>query len=443
MSSKPSLSIKQGQCLQISNNLQQAIKLLQLSTIELGAFVAEEIEKNPLLNQTEDQEENSPVENNELRYQRAHKYNYKDDYNIEDNAINKTLREHILEQIYIDIHDKNQRMIALNIADLITDAGYIEEDLKSTSIKIGVEYKELENILLLMQKFDPAGIFARNLSECLKLQLQDLGKFDDNYNLLLQNLNLISSGGAASFKKTHHISDENFTMMIKTIKSLNPKPGSKFIPQITNYMEPEVFVRREKNRFIVELNNSILPKILVNRRYYAEIRKKTKNQQEKNYLSQQLSTANWLIRALDQRANTLLKVATEIVLRQHDFFDKGINYLKAMTTKDISCAIDLHESSVSRITSNKFMSTPIGLFEMKYFFSSKIGGENLDDDHSSTTVKHLIKKMIEDEESPLSDNKITEILNGQNINIARRTVTKYRESLNIPTSNIRKITQYA
>ncbi|KKB96149.1 RNA polymerase sigma-54 factor 1 [Candidatus Arcanobacter lacustris] len=444
MSNKPSLSIKQGQQLQISNSLQQAIKLLQLPTIELVEFLALEIEKNPLLSQQDEdnEQEELPVETSELRYQKVHKYNYGDDYNIEDNESGKTLREHVLEQIYLDIHDKHKRMIALNLADLLTEAGYIEEDLTLIATKLGVEFKELEEVLYLMQKFDPPGIFARNLAECLRLQLQDLGKLDESYELLLENLQLISSGGAAVFKKTHHIADEDFALMIKNLKSLNPKPGSKFIPQITNYMEPEVFVRREKNRLIVELNNNILPKILVNRRYYAEIRKKTVNQQEKNYLSEQLSTANWLIKALDQRANTLLRVATEIISRQHEFFDRGINYLRPMTIKDISSAIDLHESSISRITSNKFMSTPSGLFEMKYFFSSGVGGENTEDDYSSTTIKHLIKKMIDEEEKPLSDNQIAKALKEQNINIARRTVTKYRESLNIPTSALRKIAHY-
>jgi RNA polymerase sigma-54 factor len=480
---RPSLEIRPNQSMVMTEALQQSIKLLQLSAVELNSYIACELEKNPLLSQNGDDFDSQPEDlkddlaieeeaslNEEIYESELSKsaddniwgsssnpdyssegaltynkvdnrtsanYDTNDSYNIEDNASKKTLKEHLLEQIYLDIACPTQRMIALNITDLLTESGYIEGDLALLAKNIGISYKKLEQVLQIVQGFDPAGVFARNLSECLMLQLKDQSKLTKEFELLLSHLTLLADGKLNELKKICGINDEKLASMIKVIKSLDPKPGSKFISEIVNYMIPEVFVRREKGRFILELNNEVLPKLLVNRRYYAEVRKKVRDKEEQKYLSDHLYTANWLIKALDQRAQTILKVATEIITRQQEFFEKGIMFLKPMTLKTLAENLNLHESTISRVTTNKFMATPCGLFEMKYFFSSKLESDS-EDNCSSTTVKYLIKALINNETTILSDQEICEILHERNINVARRTVAKYREELNIAPSSVRR-----
>lgn len=438
MSLKTSLNINALQHMQLTDHLQQAIKLLQLSALELNEFIQQEIEKNPLLIEEEDEHIDDLNNMANLRYDRLSNSGNLNSYNIEDSPIKKSLREHVLEQIYLDIDGDYDRRVALNIADFLTEAGYIEIDLSLLAKNINVPLQDVEKVLELMQKFDPSGIFARNLTECLKLQLQDLHKFHYHHQVVIENLALIAKGKIHSLLAQYHISEMQFMQIMKDIKSLNPKPGTIFSSNVTNYVVPDIYVRHEKEKLLVELNSGILPRLLVNKRYYAEVRKKTKNTLERKYLSEQLFTANWLIKALDKRTNTLLRVATEIVIRQHDFFYKGIKYLKPLTIKDIAQAVNLHESSVSRVTSNKFLLTPCGLFKMKFFFSSKIEAENYSEDFSSHSVKNLIQDIISKEEKPYSDQDIVLVLKNHNIHIARRTVAKYRESLRIPNAQVRK-----
>jgi RNA polymerase sigma-54 factor len=473
------LEIKSSQSLVMSESLQQSIKLLQLSTLELNNFITSQLESNPLLNE-KNEENDSSLENSEeerlleiaaynenqdndydaiesdhqlnnkldgdfqnnLRYESASStkssnHKFENDFDIENNPSNKTLKEHVLEQIYLGIRDPFERIIAFNITDLLTDSGYIEGDLIKLAANIGVNFAKLEEVLSHLQNFEPAGIFARNLAECLSLQLRDKNYYNEQFAMFLQHLPLLAEGKIDELRKICKISDKQLSNMIRIIKELNPKPGSDFVRETTYYMIPEVFVRKEKDRFIIELNNEILPKLLIDRHYYSEVRKKTTNKEQQKYLSDQLYTANWLIKSLDQRAQTILRVATEIVAFQQDFFNNGIMHLKPMTLKMIAEKLNLHESTISRVTTNKFMSTTLGFFEMKYLFSSSLEADDAQC-FSSTTVKYIIKDLILKESSILSDQSIVEILNEQNINLARRTVSKYREELKIPSSSMRR-----
>ena len=476
MSDRPSqrLNMKQQQSMVMTQSLQQSIKLLQLSSLELKEYIAEEIEQNPLLqaegdtditatspddlpeaanqydddNSTTDWEEgtiSSAVYENESQvFDRVSKGDNSfsgHSYDLEENSNDVTLKEHLLEQIYVDITCPIKRMIALHLTDMLDDNGYLEGQPEQLAASLGCNEQDVHDTLALVQTFDPPGVFARNLSECLALQLKDKNRLDPPMQVLLDNLELLARGEVARLKKLCAVSNDDLVDMITEIKSLNPKPGSNFVSEVVQSMLPDVFLRREADGNLgVELNNNILPKLLVDRKYYAQIKSKTKDKEERRYLSDQLYTASWLIKALDQRAQTILKVATEIVVQQREFFEKGINFLRPLTLSSIATAVELHESTVSRVTTNKYIATEHGMYEMKYFFSSSLGDNQGDETHSSKTVKHMIKEFIihEAPSSVLSDERIAELLQEKHIDIARRTVAKYREAMGIGSSAERK-----
>ncbi|MEZ5691316.1 MAG: RNA polymerase factor sigma-54 [Rickettsiales bacterium] len=485
----PKLELRQGQSLIMTQSLQQSIKLLQCNSLELREFVEQALEENPFLSQDEissseekiDSDDNKAKESSEeeddnikasdenhdvgewsedwddsydidrdnINYSQessANSSSYNsDEYNktIEDNPANSlSLREHMLNQLQIEINDPTEKLIGAYLIDLLDESGYIKDDPTQISEVLGVEVKEIENILESLKKFDPTGVCAKDLKECLSLQLREKGRFDPAIEKLLNNLDLLADSKFDELRKKCGVDKEDLKDMISEIRALNPKPSSNFIHEVTQAIEPDIFVRRlTDDSWHIELNMNNFPKVMVNKRFYKTVSEKTKNKKDKEYLSEKFNSANWLIKALEQRAQTMLKVSGELIKQQDAFFRLGVRYLKPMTLKDIAAATDYHESTISRVTNGKFLTCQRGTFELKYFFTSSLTrAQGSGDNFSSQSVKHLIAEMIEKEElnNILLDDDIVEKLKENNINIARRTVAKYRESLSIPSSAKRK-----
>jgi RNA polymerase sigma-54 factor len=328
-------------------------------------------------------------------------------------------------------------MIGQYLINLVDEAGYLTGDLESVAEKLGAPLGDVEQVLTTLQGFDPPGVCARNLTECLAIQLADRDRYDPAMQALVDHLDLVARRDFAALKRICGIDDEDLAEMIGEIRRLNPKPGLAFGSTLVQPIVPDVFVRPGPDGgWLVELNSDTLPKVLVNQRYYGEVSKTARSDSEKAYLSECLQTATWLIRALDQRARTILKVATEIVRQQDGFFAHGVQQLRPLNLKTVADAISMHESTVSRVTANKYMATSRGIFELKYFFTSAIAASDGGEAHSAEAVRHRIKQLI-DAESPrdvLSDDTIVEKLREAGIDIARRTVAKYREAMRIPSS---------
>jgi RNA polymerase sigma-54 factor len=350
------------------------------------------------------------------------------------------LREHLLQQVAVDITDSGEQLLAVAMVDMLDDAGYLRDDLGELAQNFGVDNEAVEQVLNKLQKFDPVGIFARDLSECLRLQLAEINRLDPVMEIMLDNLALLGKGDVNGLRKKCGADGEDFAQMLADIRRCNPKPASGFLRDESPAIVPDILVRRGKaNSWLVELNSDALPKVLLNRHYATEVGGKG-DKEAKKYLSEQLANANWLLKALDQRATTILKVAEEIVKQQDMFLMHGIRFLKPLVLKDIAAAISMHESTISRVTTNKFMATPRGTLEMKYFFTSSIASGTGDNDFSSKTVQYYIKDLIDGEtvDNVLSDDAIVQQLKNRKIEVARRTVTKYREAMNIPSSVVRR-----
>jgi RNA polymerase sigma-54 factor len=328
-------------------------------------------------------------------------------------------------------------MIGQYLIDMVDEAGYLTGDLASVADKLGAPPAEVEAVLNIVQGFDPPGVCARNLSECLAIQLKEQNRFDPAMATLVDRLDLLAKRDLASLRRICSVGDEDLAEMIAEIRNLNPKPGLAFGFTQVQPIVPDVYVRPgPDDGFIVELNSDTLPKILVNQRYHAELSKNAKAEGAKTYLAENLQSATWLMRALDQRAKTILKVAMEIVKQQGAFFVRGVQHLRPLNLKTIADAISMHESTVSRVTANKYIATNRGIFELKYFFTSSIASSDGGDAHSAEAVRDRIKHLIEAESANdvLSDDTIVERLREAGIDIARRTVAKYREAMRIPSS---------
>ncbi|WP_417319204.1 RNA polymerase factor sigma-54 [Emcibacter sp.] len=501
MALTPRLELKQSQSLVMTPQLQQAIRLLQYSNMELVDFVIDEVEKNPLLEIGESGEqaptkgENEPGEQ-EINGTDADSVASSDEYLSRDNAQNgdsdapldtdyenvfnndtpsdeplishgdslsvsgggmtsggsfedmdfsleqrlgesATLRDHLEDQLNMIILPPNDKLILQYLIGMLDESGYLNEEVETIAERFACCNEEIERVLAIAQTFDPIGVFARNLSECLKIQQRELDRLDPAMEALLDNLELLAKRDFNTLKRLCQIDTEDLRDMIEEIQALNPKPGTLFGGEVVQTVIPDVFVRKSpKGEWFVELNNDTLPRVLLNNRYHTVVRKQARNREEKEYLAECMASANWLVKALDQRARTILKVSSELVRQQSVFFEKGIKYLRPLNLKTIAEAIDMHESTVSRVTANKYIATNRGIFEMKYFFTTAISSMEEGDVHSAEAVKHAIKSLI-DAESPkkiLSDDKLVELLKGEGIDIARRTVAKYREALNIPSS---------
>ncbi|MFW6299519.1 MAG: RNA polymerase factor sigma-54 [Oceanicaulis sp.] len=480
------LEARQGQGLVMTPQLQQAIKLLQLNNMELTEFVEEELERNPLLERDERSEapdaepgepETAKPESDELSFDAPGKADealdadreamYSDsradmagadaggsldwsragkggggfdgeEFDAAANATReKTLREHLHDQLAEIALAPADRMIAAHLIDLAEDDGYFRADLDETAQRLGVTRSEVEAILDRLQQFEPAGVMARSLQECLALQLKDRDRLDPAMAALVDNLPLLARHDYAGLKAACGVDGEDLTDMIAELKRLTPKPGLGFGSDSTRAVEPDVTVReRPDGGWAVELNTDTLPRVLLNNRYAAQISGAARTEDDKVFITQCAQNASWLVKSLDQRARTILKVSSEIVRQQDAFFAKGVAWLRPLNLKTVADAVDLHESTVSRVTSNKYVATPRGLFELKYFFTSSIPSADGGEAYSAEAVRYRIKAMIDTEtiEDVMSDDKIVERLHADGVEIARRTVAKYREAMNIPSS---------
>ena len=485
------LQIRQSQGLVMTPQLMQAIKLLQLSNLDLSAYVEAELERNPLLERGPDSEPapasalsdatadragedsgppaefaehssgeeafDSPLQgpgpDGGARAQPrltdmpagysewgAAAANRRDDgdYNLEAFAFAEpTLADWLREQVTLGITDPARRMIGHYLIDLVDESGYIAGDLAAAADKLGTGLAEIEAVLAILQSFEPAGVCARDLAECLAIQLKDRNRYDPAMAALIGRLDLVARRNFAALRKICAVGDEDLAEMIAELRRLNPKPGLAFGSALVQPIVPDVFVRAAPGgAWLVELNSDTLPKVLVNQTYYATVSATARRDSEKSYLADCLQNATWLVRALDQRARTILKVANEIVRQQDAFFARGVQHLRPLNLKTVAEAIGMHESTVSRVTANKYIATSRGVFELKYFFTSAIAGAHGGEAHSAEAVRHRIRQLIDAEAASdiLSDDTIVEKLREAGIDIARRTVAKYRESMRIPSS---------
>ncbi len=370
-------------------------------------------------------------------------YNFdSDEYGYENKLANEiSLRDHLLNQIAIDLTDPGDRIIAAYLIDMVDDAGYFRGNLDAVASGLECTIERATFTLLRLQQLDPPGVFARSLSECLGLQLREKNRLDPMMQKFLDHLDLLGSHKIPELQKLVGCSAEDLKDMIAEIKELNPKPGEHFKREQAHTLIPDIYLRQQKGGgWHVELNSETLPRVLINNRYYADIKGKAGNKEEKKYLSEKFQAANWLIKAMHQRAQTILKVSTEIVRQQEAFFNYGIEYLRPLVRREIAEAVGMHESTISRVTTNKYMATPRGIFELRYFFTAGIAAADGKAAHSSESVRHKIKMLIDTEPKtkPLSDDKIVALLHNDGIEVARRTVAKYREQLNIPSSSDRR-----
>jgi RNA polymerase sigma-54 factor len=475
------LELRQAQTLVMTPQLQQAIKMLQLSNLELIQFVDAEIQQNPLLERRDVAvEETTPANTaaespsatsleeiaNAFTPEAAEQWHATsgeegdgsvdragepqlwqgiragldgmDRTEIEQTATRpRTLREHLLEQIGTDLSDPGDRVVALHLLDLLDESGYLRAGLDGIAQLLGCEMGRVEAVFARLQQLDPAGVFARDLPECLALQLRDRNRLDPAMQALLDNLPLLAARNIPALVRVCGVDASDVADMIAEIKSLDPRPGLAFDPPLAQPVVPDILMRAQPDGgWIVELNAETLPRVLVNSNYCARIRQATRSKAEKDYLTERLHAANWLVKSLHQRATTILKVAGEIVRQQDAFFRRGVQSLRPLILRDIADAIGMHESTVSRVTSNKYMATPRGLYELKYFFTSSIPASRGNGAHSAEAVRHRIRGLIDGEpaDSTLSDERIVELLHQDGVDIARRTVAKYREAMRIPSS---------
>jgi RNA polymerase sigma-54 factor len=348
-----------------------------------------------------------------------------------------TLREHLLEQVAVDLHDPADRIIATHLVNNLDEAGYLNADIVQIAELLNCDVARVERTLEQAQRFDPPGVFARSLRECLALQLREKDRLDPAMRALLDNLELLARRDIPALLKVCGVDSADLADMVAEIKALDPKPGQIFDGATAQLVVPDVLMRAAPGGgWIVELNQDTLPRVLVNQRYFARVSKQARQRNDKEFIADQLHAANWLVKSLHQRAQTILKVASEIVRQQDGFFSKGVQFLRPLVLRDIATAIEMHESTVSRVTTNKFLASPHGIYELKYFFTSSISDTAGGEAHSAEAVRHRIKALI-DAEAPakvLSDDGIVDILKGEGVDIARRTVAKYREALRIPSS---------
>ena len=492
------LDLRQSQSLVMTPQLQQAIKLLQLSNLEVAAFVEREIEENPLLEresegggesgeaadaaaspaeaaeapaatrseneeaplldragvQTDSNGSEAPLDtdfgnlwNNEpgdsattfASWGSGGSRDFDDgDFDPDQNITRaETLRDHLMAQIQVDISDPVDRIISTHLLDRLDEAGWLTGDLESIAETLRCDVTRVEKTLEKLQRLDPPGIFARSLKECLALQLRDRDRLDPAMAALVDNLDLLAKREHAALMRLCGVDAEDFAAMVAEIKSLDPKPGLAFENNVAQPVVPDVLMRPAPGGgWIVELNQDTLPRVLVNQRYYARVTKELKTKAERDFVSERFHAANWLVKSLHQRAQTILKVATEIVRQQEAFFRHGVQHLRPLVLRDIAGAIEMHESTVSRVTTNKFLSSPNGVYELKYFFTSAIASAAGGDAHSAESVRFRIKSLIDAEAASdiLSDDRLVEVLKKEGVDIARRTVAKYREAMRIPSS---------
>ena len=486
MALSPRLDLRQSQSLVITPQLQQAIKLLQLSAIELAEYVEQELVSNPLLEaddsgdpgalaegagNVDDRSEaglsvvdavdgqdeapldiESAVEDNEPALGSDGMDTHSAEHwgaggldgdmpEFDHAAEAPDLRSHLVQQLNLSALDPAERFIGLYLIDQLDESGYLRVNLEEAADQLGADLARVESVLALLQEFDPAGIFARDLKECLRLQLEDRNRFDPAMAAFVANIELLARRDIKKLREICAVSVEDVEDMIGEVRALNPKPALQFERSASEAVIPDVIMSlRPNGDWRVELNTDTLPRVLVNRSYVSNISCARVTKADKDFLAERLQSANWLVKALHQRAETILKVATELVKQQDAFFRLGVAHLRPLILRDIADAIEMHESTVSRVTTNKYMATPRGIFELKYFFTQGLASVHGAATHSAEAVRHRIKTLIDNEvlTDVLSDDRLVEILRGEGVEVARRTVAKYRDSLKIPTSAQRR-----
>ncbi len=479
------LVMKQGQSLVMTPQLQQAIKLLQMSNIEVQNFIDAELERNPLLERNELREtsiaevkpekaevQDAPFSAGDARGSDGDGATSPSDggapvsqmsagpmpdsgwtntrgsgqvsldgeaYDFAANVSREeTLAEHLTAQLFMHLREPSDILIGQHLIGTVNEAGYLTSDPKSIAETMGTDASHVERVLVILKKFDPVGVFAADLKDCLRLQLMERNRFDPAMDALLDNLPLVAKRDFPALKNLCHVGLEDIHEMIAEIRALNPKPGHAFGSEPVMPVVPDVSVRAANDgSWMIELNSETLPRVLVNNQYAAQVSRGAQKTEDKLFLSECHAQATWLVKSLDQRAKTILTVAREIVKQQDAFLVLGVQHLRPITLKTVADAIEMHESTVSRVTSNKYMATPRGTFELKYFFTNAIQSGDLNGEaHSAESVRQRIRELIEKEtvDHVLSDDDIVDLLKAENVEIARRTVAKYRESLNILSS---------
>ena len=493
----PRLDLRQSQALVMTPQLRQAIKLLQFSNIEVGAFVEEELERNPLLERDErgdsgmperaapDQvapanghaadaaemassellptEAASPLDMGDAETYDAggvadgagdgtpasfaqDRHGGSADFSDDDRSIEdlaeprRNLRDHLGEQLRLNFDDPVDRMIGAHLIALLCPAGRLTARPVDIADAMALPLERVEAVRAAMRQFDPVGLFAVDLRECLAAQLAERNRLDPAMATLLDNLDLLAKRDTRRLMALCGVDAEDLVQMIAEIRALDPKPGASFDVTPAQSVVPDLLMRAlPDGTWFIELNPETLPRVLVNQRFYARVVPRA-GKADKAFLTEHLASANWLVKSLQQRSQTILKVAVEIVRQQDAFFRRGVAYLRPLILRDIAALVEMHESTVSRVTANKYMATPRGTFELKYFFTTAIAATEGGDAHSAESVRHRIRTMIGDEspDAALSDDAIVVALRREGVDIARRTVAKYREALHIPNSAQRK-----
>jgi len=486
----PRLDLRQSQSLVMTPQLQQAIKLLALSNLEIEAFIAEELEKNPLLEAGNAEEVREPEpdgdfegdgpeptdaltglnggsEDAPLDVDYAEETFHHDSPSdmigadgtgaqgmdgslglagtgtggeagdIQETLVGtESLADHLTAQAG-SVLSGDDLLIAGHIIDALDEAGYLTMPLLDIAERLGAPLSRVERVLTVIQTFDPTGIGARDLAECLALQAKEADRYDPCMQKLIANLDWLARGDLLRLRRLCGVDEEDMADMIRELRAYDPKPGLRFAPSETQPVVPDIFVApMARGGWAVELNNATLPRLIVNRSYYAELAGAAQDKGSKAWLNDSLQSANWLMKALDQRARTIIKVSSEIVKQQEAFFRQGVEHLRPLTLRTIAEAIGMHESTVSRVTSNKYLACPRGLFELKYFFTSAIQSADGGEAASAQAVKSHIARLIADEAADdiLSDDSLVDLLKERGFDIARRTVAKYREALGLGSS---------
>ncbi len=488
MAIAPRLDLRQSQTLVMTPQLRQAIKLLQYSNIEVAAFVDEELERNPLL-ERDDLGDAPPLEsaapdqvglgdaaprdaveavNAETLPSEAaapldvdHAETFDaggvadgggmpgriegrggdpafetDDRGIEDlEGARRSLRDYLGEQLRLSFADPVDRMVGAHLIALLCPAGRLTAEPAAIADAMALPLEQVEAVRGIMMRFDPSGLFARDLKECLAAQLADLNRLDPAMQILLDNLDLLARRETRKLMALCGVDSEDLADMIGEIRALDPKPAANWDSQPAQLIIPDILMRAGPDgSWLIELNPATMPRVLVNERFYARVAPRAKKE-ERVFLTERLANANWLVRSLQQRAQTILRVAAEIVRQQDGFLQYGVAHLRPLILRDIAEAVEMHESTVSRVTSSKYIATPRGTYELKYFFTTALHGTD-GGEHSAEAVRHRIRGMIDAEgpEDVLSDDAIVVVLRREGVDIARRTVAKYREALHIPNS---------
>jgi RNA polymerase sigma-54 factor len=423
----------------LSRNMQQSINILSMQTIDLKNFIEKEIIENPFL----EMDDSMNFENNSINQVSIHKERSGGDNNFnQEELLSKlvdkslTLKEYIVSQINLTLLNNDDKLIAYYMTDMLDENGYLRKSEKSIAEELKIPAQKIEAVIKILKTFDPLGVFSINLEECLKMQAIEKNIYDEKFQKLLDNLDLLAKLDFKSLKKACEISEENLQNLISELKKLNPKPGRDFITTGVQMAIPEIMIRGNKEYgFYPVLNDNAIPNCF----YQNYVNSKHLNSDEKEFCLKRKNTAIEIVNALSKRKKLLLNVAEKILEFQYEFFANGVNFLKPLVITDIAKKLEVNESTISRI-SNKFIETPHGVFEIKFFFSSKIKAEFTESHHSSTSVKNKIKNVILSEDNNvLSDEAVSNILKEHyNISISRRTVAKYRESMKIPSSAIRK-----